>query len=78
MIEKCNQFRVLQAQYAAFITEQYVVTDEVISAATTARLEAIDLEMLEWDRLHIDEIRVFGGVEPSRPSRGQACHPLPA
>jgi hypothetical protein len=63
MIEKCNQFRVLQAQYAAFITEQYVVTDQVISAATTARLEAIDLEMFQWEGVHKDEIKAFGGVD---------------
>ena len=48
MIEKHSRLRMLQAQYAAFITEQYVVTDQVISTATTARLEAIDLEVFRW------------------------------
>ena len=47
LIEKPGRFRVLQAQYAAFITEQSIVTDHVISTATTARLEAIDLEHLK-------------------------------
>ena len=37
LIEKGGQFRMLQAQYGAFITEQEVVTDLVISTATTAR-----------------------------------------
>ena len=45
MLEKHSRFRMLQAQYAAFITEQSIVTDQVISAATTARLEALDLEL---------------------------------
>ena len=37
MIEKGGQFRVLQAQYAAFIAEQDVVTDQVISTAGMLR-----------------------------------------
>ncbi len=49
MIAKHSRFRVLQAQYAAFITEQYIATDQVISAVTTARLEAIDLELGRWE-----------------------------
>jgi hypothetical protein len=68
MIEKRGGFRALQAQYAAFITEQYVVTDQVISAATTARLEAIDLDLFRWEGVHKDEIKAFGGgLTPSRP-----------
>ena len=62
MIEKGSQFRALQAQYAAFITEQDVVTDQVISTATTARLEAIDLELFQWEEVHKDEIKAFGGI----------------
>jgi len=63
MSEKGGQFRVLQAQYAAFITEQSIVTDQVISTATTARLEAIDLELCRWEGVHKDEIKAFGGTD---------------
>ncbi len=63
MLAKHSQFRVLQAQYAAFITEQYIVTDQVISAATTARLEAIDLELFRWEGVHKDEFKAFGGLD---------------
>ena len=63
MIEKGSQFRALQAQYAAFITEQDVVTDQVISAATTARLEALELELCRWEGVHKAEIKAFGGVD---------------
>ena len=56
IIEKGSQLRALQAQYAAFITEQYVVTDQVIGTATTAQLEAIDLELFRWEDVHKDEI----------------------
>jgi hypothetical protein len=63
MIEKGSQFRALQAQYAAFIIEQDVVTDQVISTATTARLEAIDLELCRWEDVHKDEIKAFGGID---------------
>ena len=63
LIEKPSRFRVLQAQYAAFITEQDVVTDHVISTATTARLEAIDLELFRWEGVHKDEIKAFGGID---------------
>ena len=62
LIEKPGRFRVLQAQYAAFITEQSIVTDHVISTATTARLEAIDLELFRWESVHKDEIKAFGGI----------------
>jgi hypothetical protein len=63
MIEKGDQFRALQEQYAAFIAEQYVVTDQVISTATTARLEAIDLELCRWKDIHKDEIKACGGID---------------
>ena len=63
LIEKHSQFRVLQAQYAAFITEQSIVTAQVISTATTARLEAIDLELCRWEDVHKDEIKAFGGID---------------
>jgi hypothetical protein len=63
LIEKHSGFRVLHAQYAAFITEQSVVTDHVISTATTARLEAIDLALCRWEDVHKDEIKAFGGID---------------
>ena len=63
MIEKGSQFRALQAQYAAFITEQSIVTAQVISTATTARLEAIDLELFRWEGVHKDEVKAFGGID---------------
>jgi hypothetical protein len=63
MIEKGGQFRALQAQYGAFITEQYVITDHVISTATTARLEALDLALCQWEDVHKDEIKAFGGID---------------
>jgi len=78
ILKKHGRFRMLQAQYAAFITEQSLVTDQVISAATTARLEVLDLELFRWEGLHKDELKTFGGGTLSRPPLGQACHPLPA
>jgi uncharacterized protein (UPF0218 family) len=63
MIEKGGQFRALQAQHRAFITEQDVVTDYVISTATTARLEALDLALCRWEDVHKDEIKAFGGID---------------
>ena len=62
LIEKSGQFRALQAQYGAFITEYDVVTDHVISTATTARLEALALELCRWEEVHKDEIKAFGGI----------------
>jgi tRNA/tmRNA/rRNA uracil-C5-methylase (TrmA/RlmC/RlmD family) len=62
MIDKGGRFRALQAQYAAFITEQDIVTDHVISTATTARLEALDLELCRWEDVHKDEIKACGGI----------------
>ena len=62
-IEKGGQFRALQAQYAAFITEQDVVTAHVISPATTAQLEALDLELFRWEDVHKDVIKAFGGID---------------
>jgi hypothetical protein len=76
--EKHSRFRVLQAQYAAFITEQSIVTDQVISTATTARLEAIDLELFRCEGVHKDEIKAFGGIAPSHPPVGPGVPPSPA
>jgi len=75
MIEKRSGFRALQAQYAAFITEQYVVTDQVISAATTARLAAIDLELFRWEGVHKDEIKAFGGGDTFTTPAGPGVPP---
>jgi len=76
MIEKGSQFRALQAQYAAFITEQYVVNDQVISTATTARLEAIDLELFRWEGVHKDEIKAFGGIDTFTTPAGPGVLPF--
>ena len=70
ILEKHGRFRMLQAQYAAFITEQSLVTDQVISAATTARLEALDLELFRWEGLHKDELKTFGGGDTFTPPAG--------
>jgi hypothetical protein len=71
-IEKLRRFRALKAQYEAFVTEQHFVTDQVISTATTARLEGIDRGILHWEGVNQDEIKVFGGMDifatPSWPS----------
>jgi hypothetical protein len=75
MIEKHNRFRVLQAQYAAFITEQSIVTAQVISTATTARLEALDLELCRWEGVHKDEIKAFGGIDTFTTSAGLGVLP---
>jgi hypothetical protein len=75
MIEKGSQFRALQAQYAAFITEQSIVTDHVISRATTARLEAIDLELCRWEDVYKDEIKAFGGIDTFTTPAGSGVLP---
>jgi len=75
LIEKHSRFGVLQAQYAAFITEQSIVTDQVISTATTARLEAIDLELFRWEGVHKDEIKAFGGIDTFTPPVGPGVPP---
>ena len=78
LIEKHSRFRVLQAQYAAFITEQSIVTDHVISTATTARLEAIELELFRWQGVHKDEIKAFGGIDTFTSPDGPGVPPSPA
>jgi hypothetical protein len=75
LIEKHSRFRVLQAQYAVFITEQSIVTSQVISTATTARLEAIDLELFRWESVHKDEIKAFGGIDTFTPPTGPDVPP---
>ncbi len=49
-----------QAQYAAFRTEQPLVTAQVMRCATTARLEAIALERCQWEGVSRDKITAFG------------------
>ena len=62
MIEKGGQFRALQAQYGAFITEQDVVTDHVIACATTAHLKALDLTLIRWGVASRSEMKALEGV----------------
>ena len=75
IIEKGSQLRVLQAQYAAFITARYVVTDHVISPATTAQLEALDLELFRWEDVHKDEIKACGGMDTFTTPAGSGVLP---
>ena len=75
LIEKSGQFRALHAQYAAFITEQDVVTDHVISTATTARLEALALELCRWEGVHKDEIKACGGIDTFTTPTGSGVLP---
>jgi hypothetical protein len=63
LIEKGSRFRELKTQYEAFVMEHHFVTDQVISSATTARLEEIDLGILHWEGLNQDEINAFGGMD---------------
>jgi hypothetical protein len=74
-IEKGGQFRALQAQYGAFITEQDVVTDQVISTATTAQLEAINLALLRWEDVHKDAIKACGGIDSFMTPAGPGVRP---
>jgi hypothetical protein len=63
ILEKLSWFRELKAQYDVFVTEQHFVTDQVISSATTARLEEIALGILHWEGVNQDEIKAFGGMD---------------
>jgi hypothetical protein len=62
-LNKLSRFRELKTQYEAFITEQHFVNDQVISSATTARLEEIDRGILHWEGVNQDEIRACGGMD---------------
>jgi hypothetical protein len=71
---KLSPFREFQAQYAAFRTEQPLVTAQVRHCATTARLEAIALKRCRWEGVSRDAITAFRGrdaltapVEPRVP-----------
>jgi len=63
ILEKLIRVRELKAQYDAFVTEQHFVTDQVISSATTAQLEEIDLGILHWKGINQDEIKAFRGMD---------------
>jgi hypothetical protein len=63
VFDKLSRFREFQVQYAAFRTEQHLVTAPVMRCATTARLEAIDLERCRWKGVYRDEITAFGGLD---------------
>jgi hypothetical protein len=65
--EQLCRYRELQAQYEAFRTEQHLVTAHVMSCATTARLEALDLERCRWENVHRHEIKAFGGLDVFTP-----------
>ena len=71
ILEKLSMFVDLKEQYETLVLEQYIVTDQVISSATTARLEAIDLELVRWEDVYKHEIKVLGslcqGATPSWP-----------
>jgi hypothetical protein len=57
---KLNLFREFQAQYAAFRTEQPLITAQVRPGATTAGLEAIALERYRGEGVSRDAITAFG------------------
>jgi hypothetical protein len=59
IIEKLGKFVELNAQYEALVVEQHAVTDQVITSATMARLEAIDLELVRWEAVYQSEIRAL-------------------
>ena len=62
ILEKLSKFVELKAQYEALVLEQYVVTDQVIGSATTARLEAIDLDLVRWEDVYKRAIKALEGL----------------
>ena len=70
VFDRLTLFRDLQAQYAAFRAEQHFITAQVMCCATTARLEAIDLEQGRWAGVYRDEIAAFGGLDALTASAG--------
>jgi hypothetical protein len=77
VVEQLSRYRDLQAQYEAFCTEQHLVTAQVIGCATTARLEAIDLERCRWEDVHRDEIKAFGSLDTFTPPAWPSVPPSP-
>ena len=63
VFDTLGRFREFQAPYAASRTEQHLVTAPVMRCATTARLEAINLERCRWEGVSRDEITAFGGLD---------------
>jgi hypothetical protein len=68
VIEQLCRYRELQAQYEAFRTEHHLVNAHTISCATTARLEALDLDRCRWEEVHRHEIKTFGGLDVFTPA----------
>ena len=62
ILEKLSKFVELKAQYETLVLEQYVVTDQVIASATTARLEAIDLALVRWEAVYKYEVKALEGL----------------
>jgi hypothetical protein len=62
ILEKLSKFVELKAQHDALVLEQYVVTDQVIASATTARLEAIDLALVRWEAVYKYEVKALEGL----------------
>ena len=62
VFDTLGRFRELQAPYAASRTEPHLVTVPVMRCATTARLEAIDLERCRWEGVTRDESTALGGL----------------
>ena len=67
VFDTLNRVRELQAQYAACRAEQHCVTAQGMCCATTARLEAIDLERCRWEGVHRDEIKALESLCKSAP-----------
>lgn len=62
IFHKRNNLVELQAQYEPLVLEHDVVTDSVIASATTARIEASDLELIRWEAAYRSEIKAFEGL----------------
>jgi hypothetical protein len=72
VFDTLGRFRELQALYAASRTEPHLVTVPVMCCATTARLEAIDLERCRWEGVSRDESTAFGGLDALTAIAGHA------
>lgn len=62
MIEQLRLYRALQAQYAAFITQQHFVTDPGRRVAPPARRAALDQGLCPGASVHHDARQAFGGM----------------
>ena len=61
ILEKLSKFTELKAQHDVLVLEQYVVIDQVIAPATTARLEAIELALVRWEAVYTYEVKTLEG-----------------